>query len=271
MTVLDLSSYDLDTLNASCMKSAGVTGVILGVYSPTNAPNRMAQAAGKLRAVGIDILGFYGLIYFGSPWGEVRDTTWAIALAKEFGVDRVWLDCETDGNANGFTDAVAPTTAERRYAIQRSVALVEQAGLKAGIYSGAWWWPSNTGNTTEFARLPLWHAAYPTDGREIRTVSYGGWTDVAIHQYTSSLNVCGRNRDANYVFMEEELPDPRIDKVIAALGGEAAVDEWNALGNSLLKGYALEQQKLGEHLHNHAAGVTGAIPEHEHLSGKVKR
>jgi hypothetical protein len=69
----------------------------------------------------------------------------------------------------------------------------------------------------------------------------------------------------------EELPDPRIDKLIAALGGEAAVDEWNARGNSLLTGYALEQQKLGEHLHNHAAGVTGAIPEHEHLGGKVKR
>jgi hypothetical protein len=74
-----------------------------------------------------------------------------------------------------------------------------------------------------------------------------------------------------FLFEEEELPDPRIDKLIAALGGEAAVDEWNARGNSLLAGYALEQQKLGEHLHNHAAGVTGAIPEHEHLGGKVKR
>jgi hypothetical protein len=150
--------------------------------------------------------------------------------------------------------------------------MVEAAGLKAGIYSGAWWWPGSTADCTEFSHLPLWHAAYPGDGREIRKVSYGGWTDVAIHQYTSSLNVCGRNRDANYVFMEEEeLPDPRIDKLIAALGGEAAVDEWNARGNSLLTGYALEQQKLGEHLHNHAAGVTGAIPEHEHLGGKVKR
>lgn len=69
----------------------------------------------------------------------------------------------------------------------------------------------------------------------------------------------------------DEMPDPRIDKLIAAFGGEAAVDAWNANGNSLLAGYALEQQKLGEHLHNHAAGVTGAVPEHKHESGKVVR
>jgi hypothetical protein len=275
------------------MKSAGVTGAILGVYSPTNAPHRMAQAAQKLRDNDVDILGFYGLIYFGSAWGEVRDTQWAIDLAKQFGVGRVWLDCETDGKDNGFTDAVVPTPPRRVTAIRNAVGMVEAAGLKAGIYSGAWWWPGSTADCTEFSHLPLWHAAYPGDGREIRNVRYGGWTAVAIHQYTSSLNVCGRNRDANYVFMEEEeLPDPRIDKLIAALGGEAAVDEWNARGNSLLTGYALEQQKLAmlavkaegltllsqaqandiqEHFDNHAAGVTGAIPEHEHLGGKVKR
>lgn len=272
MTVLDLSSYDLDTLNASCMKSAGVTGAILGVYSPENAPARMGQAADKLQSAGIDILGFYALIYFGSAFGVTRDTRWAIELAQRFGVERVWLDCETDGKDNGFTDAVTPTPAERVQQIRLCVAMVESAGLKAGIYTGGWWWPGNTGNTTEFSRLPLWHAAYFATGTQIRTVDYGGWTDVAIHQYTSSLPICGRNRDANYVFMEEEeLPDPRIDKLIAALGGEAAVDEWNARGNSLLSGYALEQQRLQEHLNNHAAGVTGAIPEHEHHGGKVKR
>jgi hypothetical protein len=40
---------------------------------------------------------------------------------------------------------------------------------------------------------------------------------------------------------EAEMPDPRVDKLLAALGGEAAVDAWNAQGNSLLVGYALEQ------------------------------
>ena len=70
---------------------------------------------------------------------------------------------------------------------------------------------------------------------------------------------------------EEELPDPRVDKLIAALGGEAALDAWNERGNSLLLGYADEQQKLGEHLANHAAGVTGMVPEHSHQPGKVVR
>ena len=70
---------------------------------------------------------------------------------------------------------------------------------------------------------------------------------------------------------EDELPDPRVDKLIAALGGEAALDAWNQRGNSLLAGYALEQQKLGEHVANHAAGVTGMVPEHSHQPGKVVR
>ncbi len=79
------------------------------------------------------------------------------------------------------------------------------------------------------------------------------------------------------------VPDPRLDAVIAALGGQAAIDAWNGpadkpTGNSLLLGYAGEQQKLGtltarvdEHIQNHAAGVGPPVPEHMHIQGGVKR
>lgn len=202
--VLDLSSYDLETWFAAGMKEQGVTAAIVGVYSPRNAPTTMALAADKLRDAGINVIGFYALIYFGSPFGETRDTLWAIDLAKRAGVDRVWLDCETDGRPNGFTDAAVPTPADRVAAIRKCVALVEAAGLKPGIYTGGWWWPASTGNSSEFAHLPLWHAAYFSSLEPVREVNYGGWTDVAIHQFTSSLPIAGRHRDANYVFMEEE-------------------------------------------------------------------
>ncbi len=282
MTVLDLSGYDLPTLDAPCMNANGVTGAILGVFSENNPPGPMGDAAQSLRDAGIDILGFYGLIYFGSPYGVTRDTKWAIQLAKRFGVERVWLDCEIDGKAIGFNDAVTPTPASRVKEIRECVKLVEDAGLKCGIYSGSWWWPGNTGNTTEFSRLPLWHAGYLNDGSAIKTVNYGGWTDVSIHQYTSSLNVCGRNRDANYVFMEEdEVTREEYETLMLAVfsgAEEATLPREERLKNAI---YRADQRAQGlassvadqsasaitivqEHVLNHAAGVTGPIPPHQH-------
>jgi len=78
---------------------------------------------------------------------------------------------------------------------------------------------------------------------------------------------------------QEEMPDPRVDKLIAALGGEAIINAWNANGNDLLTGYGLEQQKLGtvtarldEHIANAAAGIGHPdVPDHTHEPGKVKR
>ena len=70
-----------------------------------------------------------------------------------------------------------------------------------------------------------------------------------LFQYGGGL-INGGEVDYNRVFIndfgqwlseEEEMPDPRVDKLVAAMGGEAAVDAWNARGNSLLKGYAIEQ------------------------------
>ena len=73
-------------------------------------------------------------------------------------------------------------------------------------------------------------------------------------------------------YMEEDMAaDPRVDALIAALGGQEEIDKWNVNGNSLLAGYALEQVKLSEHVANHAAGVSGPVADHTHTEGKVKR
>ena len=58
------------------------------------------------------------------------------------------------------------------------------------------------------------------------------------------------------------MPDPRVDKLIAALGGEAEIDAWNAKGNSLLLGYAIEQDRLDRHIAAHPGGtMTGVTAE----------
>jgi hypothetical protein len=71
---------------------------------------------------------------------------------------------------------------------------------------------------------------------------------VAIHQYKGSTSLCGKSVDLNHDFdplMEaNELPDPRVDKMLAAWGGEGAVDGWNSGGNSLALGYTQLQQQL---------------------------
>lgn len=268
MRVLDLSQYDLPTYDPACLKANGVTAAIFGVFHPSG-PKVMRQAAQRALDAGIAVPAFYGLPYFGSPSGEARDISWAIENCLILGVPRVWIDCEIDAKEIGFTDDQGATPARRVRVIREMVAAIEAAGLSAGIYTGAWWWPGQTGNSTEFAHLPLWHAAYPVDGSAIRTVSYGGWSEVAIHQYTSSFNVCGRNRDANYVFEEENDMTPeeraKLDAVYAALTGgvPGVIEAWNANGNSVLVAYNdLVFPHLGDDAkHTPASGV----PNHRHI------
>lgn len=58
------------------------------------------------------------------------------------------------------------------------------------------------------------------------------------------------------------MADPRLDAVIAALGGMAEIEAWNAKGNSLLLGYALEQEKLDTHLAApHGTAVKGVTAD----------
>lgn len=106
-----------------------------------------------------------------------------------------------------------------------------------------------------------------------------------VYQYDNGQTLNGGAVDYNEIYgeaglwkVEEEMADPRVDKILAAMGGEAAVDAWNVNGNSLLAGYGIEQadqnvaeQKIEEHIKNHAAGVTGQVTEHTHQGGKVNR
>ena len=269
MTVLDLSNYDADTLDVACMKAAGVTGVILGCQRALVA----RQMADKLQAGGLPIIGVYAFLYLGiDSTGQAGN---AIDIAHEYGVRRVWLDVES----TGASERAGITPAERIAEVANCVAMLRSAELEPGIYTGRWYWVPYMENTAMFSDLPLWHSEYPADGHEVRAVNYGGWTNVAIHQYTSTLPVCGRNRDANYVFVEDDMADPRVDALIKAFGGQAAIDAWNINGNSLLEGYAIEQSDQNDvellvakmkSLIEHVESGT-AVPEHSHVPGGVVR
>lgn len=191
---LDLSNYDWETFVPDCFAANGCEGVILGCQDP-NIAWRMADG---LRRARIPIIGVYGFDYFGTP-GDLGDIWDAIAIALAYDIRRVWVDCEIDSYAGS-------DPFERAAEIEECVQAIEAAGLSAGIYTGSWWWVPQVNNTEQFAHLPLWHSGYYDDGRAIRTVNYGGWTDVAVHQWTDRLPFCGRDtRDANFVFEELDM------------------------------------------------------------------
>lgn len=239
MVVLDLSRYDIQTFNVHCFKDNGVESVILASFKE----NEMRACAEQCQAVGLPIIGFYGFIYFGNSFGETRDTLAAIRLAQEFNISRVWIDSEVDADpsTNGFTLDYTPTSTSRVQVIHKCVDLVEGSGLEAGIYTGSWWWPSGTNRSTAFSHLPLWNSYYDQDP-DIDGLPYGGWTTAAIEQYSSTYNICGRKRDVNYVYEEDEMtPEQqyKLDAVYNALcaGDKTVIDSWNTNGNSMILGY----------------------------------
>jgi len=204
--VLDVSNYDRPTFNAECLRGAGVERVIIGCWD-IEATRWMLREA---RRVGIKAEDLYAFLYFGWPH-ERREVEHALRLAREEGgIKRVWLDVEArppheTWNMNPF---------ERARIVRECVQQVREAGLQPGIYTGRWYWVPYMGNTTEFASLPLWHSYYGrNDGTQppIREVDFGGWKTAAAHQYTSNLEVCGRRRDANYWWVEEEGDDAMAD------------------------------------------------------------
>lgn len=89
----------------------------------------------------------------------------------------------------------------------------------------------------------------------------------------------GRTVHYAYMFGGDDMPDPRVDALVAALTGLkgsdpnalAVLEQWNRNGNSLLAGYAAEQQKLAGHLANHLNPSPGTIADHTHEPGGVKK
>ena len=246
--VVDVSNFDwpFDLSVAACLKGSGIEGVIVGAQSPSVSRIQI----GACRVAGLPVIGIYA-----EP-----DVAKAVGLAHEFGVERVWLVCEAGSIMN---------PAE----LQAGRARVEHEGLKAGIYTGGPWW-RQMGDSHDFADLPLWFPSYFPDRRYIDTVDFGGWTKVAIHQYSSTRSICGRKRDEDVVFdwfeEEENMPDPRVDEILRALTGRDGADAaariaaWNTSNgantdNSLLDGYLLQQQAIGKLQAAPAAELGGII------------
>ena len=207
--LLDLSHYDfqhtlsgVSTWNAKCLYASGVRRVIIGCYSRQISRQMIIDCINA----GIEVVGLYGFIYFGADNYYVhRDTDNAIVLAKDFNIKMIWIDCETDAKDIGV-NVPESWPSQRVQQIKSVVAKVNNSNLTPGIYTGGWWWPSGTNNSTEFAHLPLWNANYLT-GVPMFVAGFGGWNECIIRQYTSTKVICNRGRDHNYFETDNEIED----------------------------------------------------------------
>lgn len=124
-------------------------------------------------------------------------------------------------------------------------------------------WEQHTGNVAHPGVNILQH-------KDLVRLYGGGATACASDRYSEAWE-----RIASGERYDDMTPEERakLEAVYAALtGGDPSVlEDWNQRGNSLLAGYAIEQQKLGEHIANHAAGVTGPVADHTHEPGGVRR
>lgn len=74
-------------------------------------------------------------------------------------------------------------------------------GKKVGIYASRYMWTSIMGGLdkcTFFGSYPLWYAHYDNNANFNDWVSFGGWKNPTIKQFTGTTNLCGGSVDQNY-------------------------------------------------------------------------
>ena len=284
---LDVSNYDAPTFNAACFKAHGVTGIIVGCQDEPLARAMIEEA----QRAQLPVLATYAFLYFGLSVAQQVIT--AYSVAADYQIPYVALDVESSGQY----EARGETPYSRAEQLRQSLRIIEGGsnGLRPIIYTYEPYWRNQMGNTTEFAHYPLWLAHYLDYNAtpfERRHAGFGGWETVAIHQWTSTLEVCGRKRDANHCWLheEEEMSQEdrdrlaRLERLVAANGygrlmedppnsgkyrweftGEEAMQMADADGSTLFGGLGLTQAAFYRHMHNVAAQRTTAplAPEEE--------
>lgn len=204
---LDLSNYDsavpFTEETAAAFIADGYDFYILGCQNPDIA---RAQAA-VLNAHGMACIATYV-----EPFLRIdayQATIDGIAIAQELGARAVAGACE-----NGGIDGLDELHAVRGQ--------IEAAGLEFITYAGRGTWLNLMGNSLDFADTKLWFPAYWSDGHITHKLSdegaswvYGGWDAVSIHQFASTPELAGRNRDRNMVLIwEDDMTDPKLERLI---------------------------------------------------------
>lgn len=208
----------------TCLKANGVSRIIVNAWDLAKSTAMVREA----RAIGIAAEDVYCFLYYGLPHERVEVNN-ALALMKTDGMTAAWLDCESHWRPDTPTEAQGTTLGYRIATTATFRTELLNGGYRPGIYTGKDWWLSNMGNFSGFADAgdSLWLANYgtndPANPRSPITVTdFGGWTRPWAHQYSSTIEVCGRTEDHNYWALTEDAMTPEEKKAFSDLQGQVA-------------------------------------------------
>jgi hypothetical protein len=205
---VDVSNYSgpLSEQALAALKAAGISFIIPGTQTGRDGRNHTQQQIDAARAAGLEVPAVYVFLYWRGAQAEVAE----IERAKTFRPAFIWLDCEWKTEAE---EPPRPMPQPAQIVAQIQACVDACAPVPCGVYTAAWWWPRWTGDSTAFAHLPLWHAAYPFGGRRLPPAAYrpdfgafrayGGWKRPAVWQF-ADVNPTPLNADLNAI--EEAHP-----------------------------------------------------------------
>ena len=191
---IDVSNYSgvFSREQAACWRENGYAHVICGTQRPSITRQQLEAAA----AAGLTLDAYVYLYWRHNVAAQVKE---ALATLAGFPVGRLWLDCEDDPAGAG-KDAIVGLIAE---------AVAACGSFPRGIYTGRWWWAPNTGDSRDFAHLPLWHAEYTASPAVLPDFDafqgYGGWTRPQMWQFQGTTSLCGVTVDLN---LRDAAPPP---------------------------------------------------------------
>ncbi|HEX5480875.1 MAG TPA: GH25 family lysozyme, partial [Dehalococcoidia bacterium] len=189
MKAIDVSNWtgEISGEQARCLAGGGVELVICGTQAREIARQQIAAAVGaEMRVEAYVILRWPQTASDGSTGAQVRAARETIAGLS---AGRLWVDCEQ------YLSLPTPPPGRTVEHIREAVAACD--GMACGIYTSRYWWRTATGDTVEFAQLPLWDARYVArDGDPVPPFApYGGWARAVMTQWRANVTVCGMNVD----------------------------------------------------------------------------
>lgn len=189
---IDVSNYSgqINGATISCWRNQGYDHLICGTQRREITRQQLQTAQAEIT------LDAYVYLYWSRDIAaQVRE---ALETISGLNVGRLWLDCEDDAGGRTPEQVVS--------LIRDAVAACDN--FPNGIYTGRWWWQPSTGDSQEFAGLPLWHAEYTAHPNVLPDFDgfrpYGGWTRPSMWQFQGTTNLCGVTVDLN--LMDAEAP-----------------------------------------------------------------
>ncbi len=187
------------------------------VRASLESPRLVAIAKRQIEACQAAGLQVHGYLWMYPSWDPVKTVGDAMREYGAYGLPWFWIDAEETGDVASPARNAAWLTA--------ALAALEEHGVRAGVYSGKWWWDEHMAGSTAFRETPLWYAEYDGDPDLYRWTPFGGWRNPAGKQYDATHGLCGiepidRDTFADWVYapIPPEPPQPRPEQVLALLG-----------------------------------------------------